>query len=97
MILSGMFNREPKRAVCANCGKTYRESDKHCRFCGKENGKPKYIFDSMDCVYGPPPIKRSHTCSECGYTWETYRMIDDERWCPECGGSAPAVGDEDIT
>ena len=97
MVLSGLFNREPKRAVCANCEKPYRESDKHCRFCGKENGKPKYIFEPSECVYGPPPIKRSHTCSECGYTWETYRMIDDEQWCPECGGSAPAVGDEDIT
>ena len=44
MIKLGLFNREPKRAVCANCGKPYRESDKHCRFCGKEMGEPRYIL-----------------------------------------------------
>ena len=95
MISSRFFNREPKRAVCANCGKPYRKGDRHCRFCGKEMGKPRYVFEPTACVYGPPPIKRNHTCKACGYSWDTYSMIDDERWCPECGGAAPAVGDPD--
>ena len=34
-------------------------------------------------------------CAKCGYSWETNRMIDNERYCPKCGGSAPASGEEE--
>ena len=54
-----------------------------------------YIDEDFACIYGPPPVKRVHTCKKCGYSWETELMIDDERWCPQCGGSAPVTSEEE--
>jgi RNA polymerase subunit RPABC4/transcription elongation factor Spt4 len=79
----------PKRRVCANCKNTYREGDKYCRYCGAPMGKPDFIEEDFACIYGPPPVTRVHKCKKCGYSWETSLMIDDEKWCPECGGEAP--------
>ena len=76
--------------VCKNCKNKYRSGDKYCRFCGAPLGKPGYIEEDFACIYGPMPRKRVHKCAECGYTWETNLMIDEERYCPECGGAAPA-------
>jgi rubrerythrin len=52
-------------------------------------GKPDFIEEDFACIYGPPPVTRVHKCKKCGYSWETSLMIDDEKWCPECGGEAP--------
>ena len=82
----------PMRKVCANCRETYIEGDKYCRFCGAPLGKPDYIEEDFACIYGPKPMTRSHTCVKCGYKWETCTMVDNERYCPLCGGSAPASG-----
>jgi RNA polymerase subunit RPABC4/transcription elongation factor Spt4 len=79
----------PKRKVCANCKNVYREGDKYCRYCGAPMGKPGFIEEDFACIYGPPPVTRVHKCSKCGYSWQTNLMIDDEKWCPECGGEAP--------
>ncbi len=78
-----------KRRVCANCRQTYIEGDKYCRFCGAPMGEPKYIEENFECIYGPPPVRRTHKCSKCGFRWSTEQMIDREKWCPKCGGSAP--------
>lgn len=86
---------EQKQKVCANCKNTYIEGDKYCRYCGAPLGKPDFIPEDFACIYGPPPVRRVHTCVKCGYSWETNLMIDDEKWCPECGGSAPGSGDEE--
>ena len=94
--MPGMPGR-PMRKVCANCKNTYIEGDKYCRYCGAKMGKPAFIPDNMACIYGPPPITRVHKCEKCGYTWTTNQMIDKERYCPKCGGSAPGKpknGDE---
>ena len=94
--MPGMPGR-PMRKVCANCKNTYIEGDKYCRYCGAKMGKPAFIPDNMACIYGPPPITRVHKCVKCGYTWTTNQMIDRERYCPKCGGSAPGKskdGDE---
>lgn len=81
---------EFKRKVCTNCHQNYTEGDKYCRFCGAPMGKPDYINEWFPCIYGPnPPLKRLHKCTQCGYTWETEEMVDEERFCPKCGGSAP--------
>ena len=82
----------PMRKVCANCRNTYREGDKYCRYCGSPLGKPDFIEEEFACIYGPPPVKRSHKCKKCGFSWQTSLMIDDENWCPECGGEAPVTG-----
>lgn len=92
-----MFNSEivptsanvPKEKVCRNCHQSYIDGDKYCRFCGAPMGKPDYIDETFACIYGPLPTKRVHKCTNCGYVWETMRMIDNERFCPQCGGSAP--------
>ena len=89
-----IFGGPPKRdkiRVCANCRSTYYEGDKYCRFCGAKMGKPDYIYEDFACIYGPPPMRRVHKCASCGYTWETNQIIDSERFCPECGGNAPAT------
>ena len=84
-----------KRKVCANCGNNYMEGDKYCRFCGAPMGTPAFIEEDIACIYGPPPVKRVHTCARCGYSWTTTQMIDRARWCPKCGGAAPAVECDD--
>lgn len=58
-------------------------------------GSPVFIEEHFAVLYGPEPIKRIHECDKCGYTWETNLMIDEERWCPKCGGGAPVVRKED--
>ena len=84
-----------KRKVCANCKNAYREGDKYCRYCGAPLGKPDYIEENFACIYGPPPVEREHRCKKCGFTWKTCLMIDDEKWCPQCGGEAPAEGGDE--
>ena len=76
-------------AVCSNCKREYREGDKYCRYCGAPMGTPRYIDAAYSTIYGPPPEIRTHKCTKCGFTWTTDLIVDDERWCPECGGSAP--------
>lgn len=53
------------------------------------HGKAEYIEETFACIYGPPPMERLHKCNNCGYAWETHKMIDEERFCPKCGDSAP--------
>ena len=100
-----MFNSEivptsanvPKEKVCRNCHQSYIDGDKYCRFCGAPMGTPDYIEphypgyidEEFGCIYGPPPTKIVRKCNICGYIWETGRMVDNERFCPQCGGSAP--------
>ena len=92
-----ILNRDNLRKVCANCKETYIEGDKYCRYCGAPMGKASYIEEDFACIYGPPPVKRVHTCKKCGYSWETDYMIDNERHCPKCGGRAPVTSSEEWT
>lgn len=80
-----------KRKVCSNCKNEYIEGDRYCRYCGAPMGKPDYIDYDVPVIYGPLPTERLHTCEQCGFKWKTYSMLDKERFCPECGGAAPAV------
>ncbi len=80
--------------VCANCKNTYIEGDKYCRYCGAPMGKPDYIEEYFEEIYGPPPMTRVHKCANCGYSWETVLMDDSEKWCPKCGNSAPIQSEE---
>lgn len=82
--------------VCANCKNEYIKGDKYCRFCGAPMGTPVYITENFAEIYGPPPVKRTHTCKDCGHLWQTTEMIDNQRWCPECGGKAPVTDEEDF-
>ncbi|MCR5203374.1 MAG: hypothetical protein K6D02_09885 [Lachnospiraceae bacterium] len=91
MLGFGKKDEVSKKRVCANCRNNYSEGDKYCRYCGAPNGEPLFIDEDFACIYGPPPVERVHTCEKCGYTWSTNRMVDDTRYCPECGGHAPYV------
>ncbi len=78
---------------CGNCHKFFGEGDLYCRYCGTKAGEGRYepYDDIMQCVYGPPPTERLHTCNECGYSWKSWAMIDNERYCPKCGGAVTAA------
>lgn len=90
------FNNKPYRKVCANCKRDYIEGDRYCRFCGAPMGKPDFFEERFETIYGPPPVERRHKCMKCGYQWTTEKMIDDEGWCPKCGGSAPVFYEDGI-
>ena len=95
MILGDDVSGVPKRKVCANCNQPYNPEDRYCRFCGAPMGSPDYIEEDFAAIYGPPPVERIHICEKCGYSWTTNSMIDYQRYCPRCGGSAPAEVKED--
>lgn len=80
---------------CPNCHGHWIEGDKYCRYCGARKDQPSFIDIPAACIYGPPPRERQHTCTKCGYTWKTRQMVDDERWCPHCGGEAPVTDEAD--
>ena len=88
----------PGKDQCGNCHAGIEEGDRYCRRCGTKVGEGSFspYQNMMWCIYGPRPQKRIHTCVNCGYSWSTYSMIDDELFCPKCGGNAPAQEEEDF-
>lgn len=78
-------NNTSMRKVCANCKQTYNDGDRYCRFCGAPMGTPDFIEEDFATIYGPPPIRRKHRCTRCGYKYETNQMIDRGKYCPICG------------
>ena len=60
------------RKICANCKSGYIEGDRYCRFCGAPMGTPEFVEENFATIYGPPPVKRTHHCIKCGFTWETW-------------------------
>ena len=70
-----------KMKVCANCKNHYIDGDTYCRYCGAKLGTPDFIPENFACIYGPPPVEREHKCKQCGYSWKTHLMIDDEDYC----------------
>ena len=83
--------REPSSSQCGNCHASLEPGDRFCRICGTRAGEGAYepYQELIQCVYGPMPISRTHVCQNCGYTWTTSLMSDNENFCPQCGGSAP--------
>lgn len=72
---------------CGNCHSMLSEEDKYCCCCGTKRGEGKFepYKNIMQCIYGPMPRKRVHECTLCNYTWDTMSMIDNQKFCPECG------------
>ena len=98
-----LFNLSSRRgkgsaAYEGRCGNCHRHigDDEYCRYCGTKRGEGEFLpfEDIVQCVYGPPPIPRTHRCKSCGFEWTTHVMIDRQRYCPKCGGSAAAAVDE---
>ena len=88
-----------KERVCAKCGRIYIPKDRYCRFCGTPMGLPEFIEqdDGFICANGPEAVKRLHICVQCGHMWKTELMVDEQRYCPICGGRAPALKKKDWT
>lgn len=86
---------ECEKDRCGNCHAYLNDSDKYCRICGTAAGEGAYnpYQNLMQCIYGPMPVKRVHTCKKCNYEWTTSLMIDDEKYCPKCGGKAPVTSE----
>lgn len=88
MGLFGGGNRSSDYAGrCGNCHEYMQEMDKYCRFCGTKRGKGAFepYDDEQYCIYGPRPVKRDHKCPQCSYTWTNCVIVDNEKYCPECG------------
>ena len=83
--------RVPDKNQCGNCHASLQPDDQYCRICGTRAGEGAYApyQEMMQCIYGPLPESRTHVCEQCGYTWTTCLMIDNQRYCPKCGGHAP--------
>lgn len=75
---------------CPECGGAWIEGDRYCRYCGAKKDAPQYAMPDFACIYGPAPRIRKHFCKQCGHSWETNCMVDNESFCPKCGGEAPA-------
>lgn len=84
---------EPTQSQCGNCHNHLQEGDKYCRLCGTKVGEGAYepYQDVIQFIYGPMPFERKHACKICGHSWITCLMVDKEKYCPECGGSASEV------
>ena len=82
---------------CANCKRVLQDGDKYCRYCGRSRNETEYQPDygTMLSIYGPPPVKRKHKCSSCGFAWTTFEMLDEQKYCPQCGSDAPEIKDDD--
>lgn len=85
----------PDSTRCGNCHALLGEGDKYCRICGTKAGEGEFepYQQMMQCIYGPRPVSRTHTCEKCGYSWTTCAMLDMEQYCPQCGGNAPCEED----
>lgn len=85
--------RIPGKNQCGNCHTTLMPDAKYCHICGTRAGEGAYkpYQDMMQCIYGPAPVERRHVCQTCGFSWTTCAMIDKDKFCPQCGGSAPVV------
>ena len=83
---------------CGNCHEKLESGDKYCRYCGTKVGDGAYapFQDLMEVLYGPMPVERKHSCEKCGYSWTTCLMVDDEKYCPQCGSPASCQEAEDF-
>ncbi len=73
--------------LCGNCKNTWREGDKYCRYCGAPLNNPTYKLREFYTMYGPLPVRRKHSCPDCGFVWTATLMSDNERYCPKCGAA----------
>lgn len=76
-----------RKGQCGNCHAGLEPEDKYCRICGTKAGEGAFApyQNLMQCIYGPMPVQRTHTCPQCGFSWITHLMIDRQRFCPKCG------------
>ena len=81
----------PGKNQCGNCHAYLHDGAKYCTICGTKAGEGAYkpYQEMMQCIYGPMPLERTHVCENCGYSWTTCLMIDNQKYCPQCGGPAP--------
>lgn len=81
---------------CGNCHEFLEKEDRFCRYCGTRRGEGEFepYLNLFECVYGPKPVRRKHRCTQCGNEWMTCLMIDDEKYCPLCGGKAELVWED---
>ena len=72
-------------------------SDKYCRLCGAYVVEGTYnpmISEWAYGTFGPvdfPTVEKKHICYRCGFTYYTSQLHDEYRFCPQCGGRAPAL------
>ena len=85
--------------TCGNCGRRLRTEDRYCRVCGTRRGEGAFVPNRnlMQCIYGPRPIERGHKCTQCGYSWIAVMMVDNQKYCPQCGSRAEEVPPEEVS
>ena len=80
---------------CGHCHE-YIGEDRYCRYCGTKRGQGEYkpYLDVIQCIYGPMPIERTHKCQKCGNSYTVALMVDNENYCPLCGGETTVESNE---
>lgn len=70
------------------CGTPFQEADIYCRKCGTRRGEAFYVpcYEPIQILYGPRPVTRTHVCNRCGHSYAATLMVDDLKYCPQCGG-----------
>lgn len=84
---------------CGSCAGYIGADDLFCRYCGTKRGEGSFkpYYNEPQCVYGPPPMTRKHSCGNCGFEWTTRAMIDHQQYCPKCGSRCNTVEINDDT
>ena len=87
---------EPRNDRCGNCDSLLGEGDRYCKYCGTERGLGNYVpsMSGMECIYGPPPIERTHKCEKCGNIFTVFAMVDSGKYCPRCGGRTVIIAED---
>lgn len=82
---------------CGHCHE-HIGNDRYCRYCGTKRGLGEYkpYQNIIQCIYGPMPVKRTHQCTKCGNSYTIELMVDDEKYCPLCGGETTIVFSGDV-
>jgi len=92
----GIEQEIDRSCTCGHCNAHLRDGDKYCRKCGTRRGEGAFVpsMTMMQCIYGPAPVRRVRKCTRCGKTRETFLMIDNENYCPDCGGLTKIIEED---
>lgn len=81
---------------CGNCHRHFHGDEPYCRYCGTKRGEGAFepYSNLTPCIYGPPPRERVRQCTKCGALHRRCSMLDDSRFCPDCGALTDLIEED---